>query len=136
MIDECGLDFHHVCPLAIVPRKKLKEIDTLHSLHKSIPKLGQFFNCIVITYGLIGKVCIIDPHPKNVNPLCDIWVCGSKPLLELKWDLVQWWWRDTNGKIVSFFDYSVKLSREFQRRRNPVMPVVVKVWINNNIPIH
>ena len=33
----------------------------------------------------IRKVCIIDPHPKNVNPLWDIWVCGSKPLLELEW---------------------------------------------------
>ena len=32
------------------------------------------------------KVCIIDPYPKNVNDLWDIWVCGSKPFLELQWD--------------------------------------------------
>ena len=40
----------------------------------------------------------------------DIWVCGSKPLLELEWihhngggDML------TFGKLVSFFDYSKKL---------------------------
>ena len=63
-----------------------------------------------------GKVCIIAPHPKKVNPLSDIWVCGSKPLLELEWDPSEWWWRDANGKMVSLFDYFVKLSRQFQRR--------------------
>ena len=34
----------------------------------------------------IGNVCIVDPHPKKVYPLWNIWVCGSKPLLELEWD--------------------------------------------------
>ena len=33
-----------------------------------------------------GKVCIIDPHPNNVDLFWDIWVCGSEPLLELEWD--------------------------------------------------
>ena len=85
----------------------------------------------------IGKVCIIDPYPKKVNPLWAIWVCGNKPLLELEWDPSEWWWRDANGKMISFFDYSVKLGREFQRRRNPVnMPTAAKVWLNNNIPMH
>ena len=32
------------------------------------------------------KVCIIDPHPQM-----HIWVCGSKPLLELEWDPTDWW---------------------------------------------
>ena len=68
-----------------------------------------------------GKVCVIDPHPNKVNPFWDIWVCGSKPLLELEWGPSEWWWIDDNGKMVSFFDYSVKLGRECQRRKNPVM---------------
>ena len=83
-----------------------------------------------------GKVCIIDPHPEKVNPFWDIWVCDSKPLLELEWDPTEWWWRDANGKMVSFFDYSVKLGREFQRRRSLVMPAAAKVWLNNNMPMH
>ena len=40
----------------------------------------------------IGNVCIVDPHPKKVYPLWNIWVCGSKPLLELEWDPTKWWW--------------------------------------------
>ena len=52
-----------------------------------------------------AKVCIIDPHPKKENPFWDISVCGSKPLLELKWDSSEWWRRDVNGKMVSFFGY-------------------------------
>ena len=82
------------------------------------------------------KVCIIDPHPKKVNPLRDIWVSGSKPLLELEWDLTEWWWRDANGKMVSFFDYSVKLGREFQQRRNLATLMVAKAWSSNSIPMH
>ena len=35
------------------------------------------------------KVCIIDPHLKNVNPLWDIWFYGCKPSLELEWDLAE-----------------------------------------------
>ena len=30
------------------------------------------------------------------------------------WDPVKWWRRDANGKMVSFFHYSIKLGREFQ----------------------
>ena len=47
------------------------------------------------------KVCIIDPHPKKVNHFSDIWVCGSKPFLEVEWDPT--WWTDANVKMVSFF---------------------------------
>ena len=46
------------------------------------------------------------------------------------------WWRDANGQMVSFFDYFVKLGREFQRRRNPVLPIATKVWSSNSIPMH
>ena len=60
------------------------------------------------------KVCIIDPHPKNINPLSDISVCGTNPLFQLEWDLVEWWWGDANGRIGSFFDSFVKVGGDFQ----------------------
>ena len=45
---------------------------------------------------------------------------------------MEWWWRNVNGKMVSFFDYSVKLGREFQRKRNQIMLLAAKVWILSN----
>ena len=56
-----------------------------------------------------GKVCIIDPHPEKVNSFWDTWVCDNKPLLELEWDPTEWWWRDANGKMVSFSSLLCKI---------------------------
>ena len=38
--------------------------------------------------------------------------------------------------MVSFFDYSIKLGNEFQRWRDPIMPVIAKVWLSSSIPMY
>ena len=66
---------------------------------------------------IMGKNTLIDPDPNCIAERMKLWVFGSKPLADLEWDPLEFYWQDPWSKVqgtpvtYQFFQYSVKVGR-------------------------